>query len=59
MIFCIFEFYRLSDLVCPEFVGTTGIGCCIPPCLLVMLATSWEGTLICWYGYEPWRVVFS
>ena len=34
-------------------MGTTGLGCCIPPCFLVTLATGWERTLICW----PWRVV--
>ena len=33
MIFHILDFYRLSDLKCPDFVGTTGLGCCIPPCL--------------------------
>ena len=32
------------------FVDTTGLGCCIPPCFLVILATGWERTLICWYG---------
>ena len=57
MIFRILDFYRLSDSVCPDFVGTTGLGCCIPPCFLVMLAIGWERTLICWYGYGPWRVV--
>ena len=31
MIFHILDFYRLSDLECPDFVGTTGLGCCIPP----------------------------
>ena len=50
MIFRILDFYRLSDLECPDFVGTTGLGCCIPPCFLVMLATGWERTLICCYG---------
>ena len=39
MIFRILDFYRLSDLECPDFVGTTGLGCCIPPCFLVMFAT--------------------
>ena len=29
MIFRILDFYRLSDLECPDFVGTTGFGCCI------------------------------
>ena len=38
-------------------MGTTGLGCCIPPCFLVMLATDWERTLICLYGQGPWRVV--
>ena len=36
--------YRLSDLECPDIVGTTGLGCCIPPCFLVMFATGWERT---------------
>ena len=40
MIFRILDFYRLSDLECPDFVGTTGLGCCIPPCFLVMFATG-------------------
>ena len=35
MIFRILDFYRLSDLECPDFVGTTGLGCCIPPMFLV------------------------
>ena len=26
MIFRILDFYRLSDLECPDFVGTTGLG---------------------------------
>ena len=30
----------------PDFVGTTGLGCCIPPCFWVMLAIGWERTLI-------------
>ena len=38
MIFHILDFYRLSDLECPDFVGTTGLGCCIPPCFLIMFA---------------------
>ena len=46
MIFQILNFYRLSDLECPDFVGTTGLGCCIPPCFLVMFATGWECTFI-------------
>ena len=29
MIFRILDFYRLSDSVCPDFVGTTGLGCYI------------------------------
>ena len=45
VIFRILDFYRLSDLVCADFVGTTGLGCCIPPCFLVMLATGWERTV--------------
>ena len=48
VIFHILDFYRLSDLECPDFVGTTGLGCCIPPCFLVMFATGWERTFICW-----------
>ena len=32
----------------PDFVGTTGLGCCILPCFLVMFATDWERTFICW-----------
>ena len=47
VIFRILDFYRLSDSVCPDFVGTIGLGCCIPPCFLVMLAIGWERTLIC------------
>ena len=50
VIFRILDFYRLSDLECPDFVVTTGLGCCIPPCFLVMFATGWERTFICWYG---------
>ena len=52
-----FGFYRLSDSVCPDFLGTTGLGCCIPPRFLVTLAKGWKRTLIFWYGYWPWRVV--
>ena len=29
MIFHILDFYCLSDLACPDFVGTTGLGCCM------------------------------
>ena len=32
VIFRILDFYRLSDLECPDFVGTTGLGffvCCM------------------------------
>ena len=47
MIFRILDFYRLSDLEGPDFVGTTGLGCCIPPCFLVMFATGWERTFSC------------
>ena len=47
MIFRILDFYRLSNSVCPDFVGITGLGCCIPPCFLVMLGIGWERTLIC------------
>ena len=39
MIFCILDFYRLSDLGCPDFVGTNDFGCCIP-CFSVMLTTG-------------------
>ena len=28
VIFRILDFYRLSDLVCPDFMATTGLGCC-------------------------------
>ena len=31
---------RLSDLGCPDFVGTTGLGCCIPPCFLESLKST-------------------
>ena len=48
MIFRILDFYRLSDLERPDFVGTTGLGCCILLCFLVMFAIGWERTLICW-----------
>ena len=34
MIFRILDFYRLSDLECPDFAGTTGLGCCIPTMFL-------------------------
>ena len=54
MIFRILDFYRLSDLECPDFVGTTGLGCCIPPCFLVMTGI---GTLES-YGTREW-LVFS
>ena len=57
MIFHFLDFSRLSDLECPDFVGTTRLGCCIPPCFLVMFATGWERTFICWLGQGPWRVV--
>ena len=52
VLFRILDFYRLSDLACPDFVGTTGLGCCIPPCFLVMLATGWDHTfnLLLWIG---------
>ena len=50
VIFRILDFYRLSDSMCPDFVGITGLGCCIPPCFWVLLVTGWERTLICWYG---------
>ena len=50
MIFRIMDFYRLSDLVCPDFVDTSGLGCCIPSCFGVVLVTGWERTFICWYG---------
>ena len=58
MIFRILDFYRLSYLGCPDFMGTVGFGCCIsPPSFLVMLAMGWGRTLSCWYGQGPWRVV--
>ena len=50
-------FYRLSYLGCPDVVGTTDFGFCIPPCFLGIFASGLERTLICWYGYEPWGVV--
>ena len=50
MIFRILDFYRLSDLGFPDFVGTTGLGCCIRPCFLARFAAGWERTLICVYG---------
>ena len=50
MIFRFFYFYRLSDLGCPDFVGTAGFGCCIPPCYSVMIAKGWERILICLQG---------
>ena len=50
MIFRILDFYRLSDLECPDFVGTTGLGCCISPCFLVMFAIGWERTFILLVG---------
>ena len=57
VIFRILDFYRLSDLVCPDFVGTTGLGCCIPPCFLVMLATGWGMyfNLLVWIVVELWN----
>ena len=39
-----FGFLKLSDSVCPDFVGTAGLGCCIPPCCLVIRAISRERT---------------
>ena len=47
----------MSDSGCPDFVGPIGFGCWILPCFLVMLATGWERTLICWYGQGPQRFV--
>ena len=43
-----FLFGVINDFVIPDYVGTTGLGCCMPPCFLVMFATGWERTLICW-----------
>ena len=40
--------------MCPDFVGTTGLGCCIPPYFLVMLGTYFN--LLVWIVW-PWRVV--
>ena len=40
----VLHFHRLS---CFHGPGTTGLGCYIPPCFLVMLASSLECTLIC------------
>ena len=44
------DIYRLLDLGCPDFMGTIDLGCCMPSCFLVMLATDLERTLISWYG---------
>ena len=44
------EFYRLSALENPDFVGTTGFECCIPPFLLLMLARDRERNLLVWIG---------
>ena len=52
MIFRVLDFYRLSDLVCPDFVGTAGLGCSIPPCFFVY-ACNRLGTyfnLLVWIG---------
>ena len=38
MVFRILDFYRLSDLGCPDFVGTTGLAVYHH----FMLATGWE-----------------
>ena len=48
MIFRSLDFYRLSDSVCPDFVGTTGLGCYIPLCLLVMPAIGTYFNLLIW-----------
>ena len=40
MILRILDCYRLSDLGRPDFVGTTGLGCCLPPSFLVILASG-------------------
>ena len=48
MIFRILDLYRLSDLGCVDFVGTTGLGCCILPCFLVMLGPYFN--LPVWIG---------
>ena len=39
VIFRILDFYRLSDLGCPDFVGTTGLGCCIPSLFAYAIST--------------------
>ena len=44
MIFRVLDFYRLSGLVCPDFVGTTGLGCCISACLFLGYACNSLGT---------------
>ena len=43
----VLDFYRLSYLGYLEFMGATGLGCCITPCFLVILASGLERTLIC------------
>ena len=43
----VLDFHRLSYLGWPDLVGTTGIGCCVPPCFLVVLASGLGRTLIC------------
>ena len=34
MIFRILDFYRLSDLGCPDFLGTASRGCCVTPLIV-------------------------
>ena len=36
-----------GDVGCPDFVGDTSLGCWLPPCFLVALASGWEHTLTC------------
>ena len=59
VILCSSDFDRLSDFWCPDFVGTVGLGCCIQPCFLVILASRWELSVICWKGWglgELWNM---
>ena len=46
MVFRFLDFYRLSDLGGPDFVGTTGFGSSIPHCFLVMPPTGWDFNLL-------------
>ena len=39
--FLLFHFYRLSDLGFPDFMDTTGLGCCIPTFFMVRRIPIW------------------